>query len=188
MTNKEQQEEELEVLQSIYEGDDNFKITGDSTFQYKYGEHNSYKSLVVEISWGQDYPEAPPTINLDTFYNKHIIEHVKTKIINGLKEQVEDLLDTAMTYTLFEWVKENYDDLVREQPDAPLANTKSDADFRQSEVMDDSLKKKERKEQLTKHQKRRLYEKMGNATGEKPRGWNWVDIVKHLSQTGSQDS
>jgi len=26
---------------------------------------------------------------------------------------------------------------------------------------------------------------MGNATGEKPRGWNWVDIVKHLSQTGS---
>ena len=50
----------------------------------------------------------------------------------------------------------------------------------------DASKKKEKKEQLTKHQKRRLYEKMGNATGEKPRGWNWVDVVKHLSQTGSQ--
>jgi len=49
---------------------------------------------------------------------------------------------------------------------------------------DDQSRKKERKEQMTKHQKRRLYEKMGNATGEKPRGWNWVDIVKHLSQTG----
>ena len=49
-------------------------------------------------------------------------------------------------------------------------------------------KKREKKEQLTKHQKRRLYEKMGNATGEKPRGWNWVDVVKHLSQTGSQQT
>ena len=22
--------------------------------------------------------------------------------------------------------------------------------------------------------------------GERPRGWNWVDVVKHLSQTGKQ--
>ncbi|XP_045172136.1 RWD domain-containing protein 4-like [Mercenaria mercenaria] len=188
MTHKEEQDEELEVLQSIYEGDDNFKVTGDSTFQYKYGEHNSYKSLVVEISWGDDYPEAPPTVNVDTFYNKHIVANVKSKILGGLKEQVEDLLGTAMTYTLFEWVKENYDDLVADQPDAPIANTRSDADLSQTDMTEETLKKKEKKEQLTKHQKRRLYEKMGNATGEKPRGWNWVDIVKHLSQTGSQDS
>ena len=47
-------------------------------------------------------------------------------------------------------------------------------------------KKKDKKEQLTKNQKKRLYDKMGNTTGEMPRGWNWVDIVKHLSQTGGQ--
>jgi hypothetical protein len=29
-----------------------------------------------------------------------------------------------MTYTLFEWVKENYDDLMADQPDAPIVNTK----------------------------------------------------------------
>ncbi|XP_060563380.1 RWD domain-containing protein 4-like [Ruditapes philippinarum] len=188
MTNKEQQDEELEVLQSIYDGDENFKKTGDSTFQYKYGEHNSYKSLVVEITWGESYPESPPTINMDTFYNKHVVPSVKEKILQGLLEQVEDLLETAMTYTLFEWVKENYDDLMADQPDAPIVNTKSETDLSQTDMNDENLKKKERKEQLTKHQKRRLYEKMGNATGEKPRGWNWVDIVKHLSQTGSQDS
>ena len=29
-----------------------------------------------------------------------------------------------MTYTLFEWVKENYDTLMADQPDAPIANTR----------------------------------------------------------------
>lgn len=32
--------------------------------------------------------------------------------------QIPDLLGCAMTYTLFEWVKENYDDLVAEQPES----------------------------------------------------------------------
>lgn len=46
-------------------------------------------------------------------------------------------------------------------------------------------KKAPKKEQLTKAQKRRLWNKT-DGTGEKPRGWNWVDIVKHLSQTGGK--
>lgn len=46
--------------------------------------------------------------------------------------------------------------------------------------------KKERKLQLTKAQKRRQWNRT-DGKGEKPRGWNWVDIVKHLSQTGSKD-
>ena len=35
--------------------------------------------------------------------------------------QTEDLLETAMTYTLFEFAKENEDYLLREQPSAPVA-------------------------------------------------------------------
>ena len=35
--------------------------------------------------------------------------------------QVEDFLGTAMTYSLFEWVKENYDDLISEQPETAPA-------------------------------------------------------------------
>lgn len=46
-----------------------------------------------------------------------------------------------------------------------------------------TTKVKERKEQLTKAQKRKLYN-LQDVKGEMPRGWNWVDIVKHLSQTG----
>ncbi|XP_052244856.1 RWD domain-containing protein 4-like isoform X2 [Dreissena polymorpha] len=165
-----------------------FKEIGPTTFQYKYGEDNSYRSLIVEISWVDNYPDTPPNINLDTFYNKHIIDRVKSKIRNSLLEQTADLEGTAMTYSLFEWVKEHYDDLIADQPEsASMASSKSE-DSILEEIQDESSKKKERKEQLTKHQKRRLYEKMGNATGEKPRGWNWVDIVKHLSQTGGQES
>ena len=44
--------------------------------------------------------------------------------------------------------------------------------------------KKEKKEQLTKAQKRRITDRT-NFKGERERGWNWVDIVRHLSQTGS---
>lgn len=34
---------------------------------------------------------------------------------------------------------------------------------------------------LTKAQKRRHFDKFG-AAEEKPRGWNWVDILSHLSK------
>ena len=43
-----------------------------------------------------------------------------------------------------------------------------------------------KKEQLTKTQKRKLFDRMGN-TGEMIRGWNWVDIVSHLSQKGRME-
>lgn len=50
----------------------------------------------------------------------------------------------------------------------------------------DTTKKVAKKEHLTKAQKRRQWDK-SDGKGEKPRGWDWVDIVKHLSQTGSKD-
>lgn len=54
-----------------------------------------------------------------------------------------------------------------------------------SYVQDDEQKiKTEKKEKLTKNQKRKLGNRL-NAKGELERGWNWVDVVKHLSKTGS---
>ena len=39
---------------------------------------------------------------------------------------------------------------------------------------------------MTKGQKRRFYDKYGNIdSDDKPRGWNWVDVIKHLNKTGS---
>lgn len=45
---------------------------------------------------------------------------------------------------------------------------------------------KPKKEQLTKAQKRRQWDHIA-AGGERPRGWDWIDIVKHLSQVGNKD-
>jgi hypothetical protein len=36
------------------------------------------------------------------------------------------------------------------------------------------------KNELTKAQKRRFYDKFG-ANAEKPRGWDWVQIISHVS-------
>lgn len=47
-------------------------------------------------------------------------------------------------------------------------------------------KKAEKKEQLTKAQKRRILNRQEK--GEYPRGWNWVDIIHHLSSTSQKNS
>lgn len=53
--------------------------------------------------------------------------------------------------------------------------------FSISEVASKTEKKKE---QLTKAQKRRMWDKGGLESEERPRGWNWFDVIRHLSQTG----
>ena len=65
-------QEEREVLLSIYEGDENFKHVADTVFQYKIGDDGHYKSLLLEISWGESYPDELPIINMGAFYNKNM--------------------------------------------------------------------------------------------------------------------
>ena len=44
-----------------------------------------------------------------------------------------------------------------------------------------------KKEQLTKVQKRRQWNhRIVGEDGQKPRGHDWVDIIRHLSQTGNR--
>lgn len=182
---KEEHEEEREVLQSIYEGDENYSMINDSTFQYKYGEEGHNRSFLVEISWGPEYPDQTPTITLDLFYNKHLLPSVKEKITAELQKQAEVNLGMSMTFTLFEWLKEAKDELLEAQPEEAALPGVSQVigDVGRLSVDDANEGKKEKKEQLTKAQKRRLWDRQ-NAAGERARGYNWVDIVKHLSQTG----
>ncbi|XP_064612484.1 RWD domain-containing protein 4-like [Liolophura sinensis] len=180
MSCREQQEEEIEVLSSIYEGDDNYKQLNPTTFQYKYGEDGTYKSFLLEVSWGENYPDESPDINLDLFYNKHLIDSVRETIMTGVKEQVADLLGCAMTYTLFEWVKESWEKLLTDQPETPQIEARPVA---QDDKEEEVAKKKEKREHLSKAQKRKIVNRL-DAKGELPRGYDWVDIVKHLSQSG----
>lgn len=185
MNDAELQEEEREVLLSIYDGDPAFKQLTPTVFQYKYGEDNDAKSFLLEISWGETYPTERPTINMNTFYNKHIVQDVKDNILKHVENEADQWLGSAMTYTLFQSVQENYADLVAAQPDSVTeieSQTNKIKISNENQQVEESTKKP-KKEQLTKAQKRRQWNK-ADGKGERPRGWNWVDIVKHLSQTG----
>ncbi|XP_077866457.1 RWD domain-containing protein 4-like [Saccoglossus kowalevskii] len=88
-----------------------------------------------------------------------------------------------MTYSIFEWAKENSADLMAEQKEAALSKTDSD-NVTSNTTLQQPEKKKERKEQLTKAQKRKITNRTDHK-GELARGWNWVDVIK-LSKTGGK--
>ncbi|XP_029648724.1 RWD domain-containing protein 4 [Octopus sinensis] len=183
------QQEELEVLESIYVGDDCFKKISDTTFQYKCGEDGTSHSLLIEISWGEKYPDEVPCINLDAFYNNHLEKQCKDFLFQQIKEKSDEMLGCAMTYTLFEWVKENIGMLMVYQPTTVLVPVTAEPEV--ENIKEDNSKQekqcevKKKKEQLTKNQKKKLFDRVGNQ-GEIVRGSNWVDVIKHLSQTGNK--
>ncbi|XP_035206337.1 RWD domain-containing protein 4-like, partial [Stegodyphus dumicola] len=153
------------------------------------GADDDPKSFLIEISWVEKYPYAPPIINLDAFYNKKIIPEVKKTVINKLLEEAEAQVGTPMTYTLLEWAKDNAEELTKCQPEKLLSpeSTSSYEEKTPQDEMVSSVSKKEKKPKLSKQQKRRLAEKL-DSKGERPRGWDWVDVVKHLSQIGSKQA
>ncbi|XP_078253211.1 RWD domain-containing protein 4 [Rhinoraja longicauda] len=184
MADNEEQAMELEVLHSIYEGDDCFKELSPTSFQYRIGDHEDPKAFMLEISWPEMYPEMAPNISLNVFFNNGIATSVKQNIIARLQEQVEANLGTAMMYTLFEWAKDNKEQLMENH--RTVVNTVSmSANERSVPSNFPSSKKKEKKEQLTKSQKKKLADKTDHQ-GDLPRGWNWVDVIK-LSKTGYKD-
>lgn len=97
-----------------------------------------------------------------------------------------------MTYTLFECVKEQLtellEQLVEELKSANLNQVTKDVEtIKIAPVihMGDS-QATVKKEQLTKSQKRRMWERTDNK-GQRQRGWDWVDVIRHLSQTGQKE-
>ena len=58
-----------------------------------------------------------------------------------------------------------------------IFQSQAEADQQKAKVV------KPKKEHLTKAQKRRITSRLDNK-GELPRGHDWLDIIKHLSQTG----
>ncbi|XP_072262220.1 RWD domain-containing protein 4 [Pyxicephalus adspersus] len=182
MAANEDQEMELEALRSIYEGDECFKELGPTVFQYRVGDVGDGKAFLIEISWPETYPETAPSISMNAFFNNQISPAVKQSIANRLQEQVEANLGTSMTYTLFEYAKDNKEELMeRHQPYSnSIALAGSDSTIETTNKTSSS-KKKEKKEQLTKAQKRKLADKTDHK-GELPRGWNWVDVIKVMTK------
>lgn len=116
---------------------------------------------------------------------------VKEGIQAALSTEAEQWLGCGMTYTLFECLKDNLEQLTAAQPESAPTVAIVDEGVGALKISDadaeaDARKKEPKKEQLTKAQKRRQWERSDHK-GDRARGWDWVDIVKHLSQTGSKD-
>lgn len=100
----------------------------------------------------------------------------------ALKEQAHLELGTPMTYTLLEWAREHAEELISNQPEqAVLADAAMEAE--KPKEPDVGSKKEVKQPRLSKNQKRKLAGRLLPG-GEMPRGHDWVDVVKHLSQTG----
>ncbi|XP_029382436.1 RWD domain-containing protein 4-like isoform X1 [Echeneis naucrates] len=184
MTANEDQEMELEALRSIYEGDEGFKEVSPVSFQFRIGGLEDTKAFILDITWPETYPDTAPQISLDAFFNNRISVETKQLILSKLEQQVEANLGTAMMYTLFEWAKDNQEALMENHK--PVMSTVASTSSSEVTNTISTAKKKEKKEQLTKAQKRRIINRTDNK-GELPRGWNWVDVIKHLSKTGGKD-
>lgn len=109
-----------------------------------------------------------------------------------LTKEGENWIGCGMTYTLFEFVKEQLTELLDqlELEKAESTAAKAISDGIKSVHLAPVIKTTEtvvvKKEQMTKNQKRRMWERSNNK-GELERGWNWVDILRHLSSTGHKE-
>ncbi|KAI5935909.1 RWD domain-containing protein 4 [Manis javanica] len=111
---------------------------------------------------------------------------VKQSILAKLQEAGEVNLGTTMTYTLFEYAKDNKEQFMENHHPINSVTPISNIVSVETPNRAPSSKKEDKKEQLSKAQKRELAVKRDHK-GELPRGWNWVDVVKRLSKTGSKD-
>lgn len=110
---------------------------------------------------------------------------MKDKITSAVTEEGNQWLGCGMTYTLFECLKERIEELTEDQP---LEVVKAAADEEDTGKGDSRTESKgvQKKEQLTKAQKRRQWERSDHE-GNRARGHDWVDLIKHLSQGGNKD-
>jgi len=182
MNLNEQQEEEQEVLASIYEDDECFKSgekDGLASYQYKFESENKNHSILLEVICPKNYPDEVPTLSLDLFYNNHVLPAVKKDILSKINEVCLENLGDAMIFSMIDYVKENQEDLMANQ-DAKFQDEVEEEE-EDKEVVEAKITV--RKEQLTKAQKRKLADRV-NVYGERQRGHDWVDLIKHLSQNG----
>ncbi|XP_063689044.1 RWD domain-containing protein 4-like isoform X2 [Bolinopsis microptera] len=179
------QADEQEVLLSIYEDDTNFKQIKDTVYCYKFiSEENELKSIMIQITWPKKYPESEnAVVDLNSFFNSHIKPHEKVKILGKIRSQYDDWSGMAMTFNIINYVTDNLEEI--------RALVKNENVVTREEKEAIALEKKEKEKLastkgMTKGQKRRFYDKYGNIDADdKPRGWDWVDVIKHLSKTGA---
>eukprot|EP01018_Ginkgo_biloba_P025408 Gb_12118 [translate_table: standard] len=139
--------------------------------------------LFLEILLPDGYPQIIPEFDIGNLNNIKYSDPAKKAILEGLHDQASNQVGENMCYNLAEWLKEKLPEFFSLKNVAASMDDDVDAlgVSTQPDTRNIESSKKEVKEKMTKSQKRRFFDRFG-AGGEKPRGWNWVSIISHLSQ------
>ena len=168
-------------------------------FQFKFGVDGESESFVLQVTWPSTYPElCAPVFSLDLFYNKHLLAPVRAQILERVKAEATSLIGCASTFNVVEYVKEHMAELLIAQTQQHSSSIQheddedaiDDANIQQQQqnsqvtaASTSTQQQQQQQAQMSKQQKRRMWDR-GGAADARERGWDWVDIVKHLSQTG----
>eukprot|EP00742_Colponemidia_sp_Colp-10_P006710 GILJ01007193.1.p1 GENE.GILJ01007193.1~~GILJ01007193.1.p1 ORF type:complete len:208 (-),score=28.73 GILJ01007193.1:200-742(-) len=164
------------------------------TFQVKHEELD--KSLRLHIIWSEGYPDVLPSFQILPQENDKVTQSLCDDLVAALERKAEELKGEPMTFAVVQHLKDNMDewgvraaweyDPFKSEPSLwdsiqaggqghvePETSTKQS--YQQKPVEHDDRK------HLSKGQKRTLL-KHTTINGEEIRGWNWVDIISHLSK------
>lgn len=146
------------------------------------GGANAAPPFFIEIALPPPYPHHIPSFDISNINNNRYPDFAKQAILLGLQEQASTLIGESMCYSILEWLKDKLPEFYSMKPafidedDEALA-----AGHAHNDHKDSNSGKKDAKDKMTKAQKRRYFDRFG-AAAEKPRGWDWVSIISHLSQ------
>nr|CDS26710.1 RWD domain containing protein 4 [Hymenolepis microstoma] len=174
--------EEKIVLESIYTSEE-ISITDDYKIQFRLGTPGELESFVVNITWPLDYPSIPPIIDFNEFCNRNMPSALQQSLISELNEIASQNVGESHTFILIEHLRDNFEKYAQQIRDA---KRRPKEQVFGAMVGGNTKEKKCRKDTaLTKAQKRKQINRL-DSDGNLPRGWNWVDVIKHLRQTGVQ--
>ncbi|KAI0982577.1 hypothetical protein GJ496_000764 [Pomphorhynchus laevis] len=167
--------DEREVLRAIFDYDDQFQFTADDTVRYRFAL-KSGQTCVVDLHWPTNYPTSCLSPKTDIFANRQLPKDLLLSVDETARDEAERNAGQAATFAVIERLRQMLGDFEIEESRENIVNQSSD------NVNVDINPKEQVLPTLSKAQKRKQWDKGGP---DKQRGWNWVDIIKHLSQTGS---
>jgi len=117
MTNhKEEQELELEALESIFEEGKEFEKISETEFLLKFkpfpqDEEENFVGVTLRIAYTDTYPDTAPEWELKEMWQDAISDSKMEELHGKVEEAIESSLGMAMVYTVAEmcqdWLKEN---------------------------------------------------------------------------------
>lgn len=158
-----------------------------TTVVIKVEEEN--KGVLVNLSIPFSYPLVPPVTSLRAQPGCRIFPEAVEQVMHQIQELTEGILGTPMIFSIVSIVRENFE-LLLDQTSCRFegeslwnqVRTTSTLEQKNSDQIVQVVKEREDKSRkhMTKAAKRREQNRL-DAQGEFPRGWNWVDLISHVS-------